>query len=280
MRNKLCMCLVFLVGATFCDLQPPLVIADSPPNVVSTAKPVKLDGGYQDSSVDPADMEFALVDGKWVQTKTVQVAAVVHVDAKAEAVRVFARRVVQINGIEFVAADVVKAIPLEQQKEGARCYGLVGPLVGKKYQIQIDSYEPSTKAWGTEFLVLELGEPDPEPDPDNPDPPGPDPDVPDDEFDNIGQRVAEWSKGLPKRTEVGALYLSVATELAAGEIVSINDASKKLVEGTREILSTEEVDKWKPFAAELQKDLNDRWPLQRQLYVEYIKAVAKGLGAQ
>lgn len=261
------------MGGHYTSLQavPPAEIA---PVVSSPPPPLIIESG-----VEAADLEFALVDGKYIQTKTVEVGAIVHVDVAAEGVKVSARRVVAVNGVEFLAADIVRAIPVEQQKEGHRCYGLVGPLKGKKYQVLIDSYDPATKVWDTEVLNLELEEPD-VPDPDVPDPDVPDPDVPDDAFDNIGQRAAGWSKGLPKRQEVGSIYLSAATGLELGEIVSINDAGKKIVEGTRDSLTDAEREKWKKFAENLQQDLNGRWPLSRQLYIDYMKSVAKGLGAQ
>ena len=124
-------------------------------------------------------------------------------------------------------------------------------------------------------MSVELGpppKPDPKPDPD-PDP-KPDPDV----FDNIGQRVAVWSKGLPRRNEVAVLYVECATNLAENERLTQNQAIDLMVEKRKNLLKPDELKAYQPMIDQLNADLKKRWPMHALVTSAYFKAIAVGLG--
>lgn len=119
----------------------------------------------------------------------------------------------------------------------------------------------------------------PDDDDDDPDTPPDNQDLPDD-FDNLASKVQSWSKGLPKRKEVGEVYLDTARKLANGEHLSINDAAQSLVENRRTVLGDDGA-KWKSFGEKLTQDFSDRWdeaPMTRGVVAVYWKTVAAGLG--
>ena len=68
----------------------------------------------------------------------------------------------------------------------------------------------------------------PDPEPDEPDEPAP-PDVPADPFDNLGQRVAHWARGLPNRNAAAAVYRSAAELLRSDPAKTQNDVAALVV---------------------------------------------------
>lgn len=134
-----------------------------------------------------------------------------------------------------------------------------------------------------EEAIVELGstpEPVPPPGPNPPNPPGPSPDVPSDPFDNIGQRVAQWTKGLPANREIGSIYLRNAVNLRTNPGVSINEVSSAL---TSDLVKVASYSQYATFSSNLNEDLKKRWnnaPMSRGILADYWQAIALGLGVQ
>lgn len=123
-------------------------------------------------------------------------------------------------------------------------------------------------------LTVELGPPAP-PEPD-PEPPKPDVVVPADPFDNIGQRVAGWAKGLPKTREVALLYVNCAEEMV-GSTKTINACIETMVKARTELLKPEELKLYQPLIDQLNADLKKRWPMAAMTCASYFNAIAAGL---
>lgn len=132
-----------------------------------------------------------------------------------------------------------------------------------------------------EEAVVELGNVVPEPLPPNPGPgPTPAPDVPPDAWDNIGQRVAQWTQGLPSNKELGAVYLKHAKALKTDPSVTVNDVSALL---TADLVKVPNYSQYGTFSANLNEDLKKRWnnsPMSRGVLADYWTAIALGLGVK
>lgn len=135
-------------------------------------------------------------------------------------------------------------------------------------------------------LELVIGPPTPPTPPTPPNPPNPptppNPDVPVDPFDNIGQRVAQWTAGLTANQAVGAAYLKNARELKGGNPNStITEQSLKL---KAELATIPGYDSsYATFASNLNADLSNRWsaaPMSKGILADYWAAVAAGLGVK
>ncbi len=141
----------------------------------------------------------------------------------------------------------------------------------------------SVQNWSThfsdfEFIDVKVGtgpNPPPGPGPTPVPPPTPSP-VPEDNYGNVGQRVAAWATGLPKKTEVAQVYKNVANDLNHTPITTINSATAKLV-SERDALLGDDLAKWKPVFAKLQDDLTSRWPMSKGTYAEYLLAISRGM---
>ena len=130
----------------------------------------------------------------------------------------------------------------------------------------------------TERFVIEIGNPDVPDDPDDPDVPTPT--VPDDQFDNLGQRVAKWAAGLPKQKEVAAVYLAHVNLLLTDPSYTINSISLSLKTALYQIA---EYPQYVNVIKNVQADLMQRWdrqPLNRVEFAAYYQAIAAGLGVQ
>ena len=129
--------------------------------------------------------------------------------------------------------------------------------------------------------VIELGAPAPEPVPPKPDVPTPTPDnVPSDAFDNIGQRVAQWTKGLPSNKEVGQVYQKYASLLKSSPAATVNDASSML---TGELVKVPQYQAYATFSSNVNEDLKRRWtnsPMSKGVLADYWLAIALGLGVK
>jgi len=125
-------------------------------------------------------------------------------------------------------------------------------------------------------FVLEIPEgdgPGPGPGPD----PGPDPlPVPDDAFDNIGKRVAEWTAGLNNREAIGRAFLETAEFARSTPSATINGVQQVLADKLASV--PEYSDQYDTFRLNLSTDLQQRWPLRRGVLADYYDAVAAGLG--
>lgn len=122
-------------------------------------------------------------------------------------------------------------------------------------------------------------EPEPEPDPSNPDLPV---DVPEDEFGNIGQKVAAWAKSLKvnKAKEAAVVYQEASDRLLGKKqpiILTIDKAVEYIKEENGKLDLNEE---WPELAAKI----NEVWKSQvtgRESAGKFFSCVAAGLkGAQ
>jgi len=120
--------------------------------------------------------------------------------------------------------------------------------------------------------------PPPGPGPD-PKPPTPQPDIPGDQFDNLGQRVSQWSANLPKKAETGAVFKKWAEQCAINQQMSIGDIQLALLTDRTNALGSD-LTTWKSFFDLLQKDLSGRWPLSKNELGAYYACIARGLGVK
>jgi hypothetical protein len=151
-------------------------------------------------------------------------------------------------------------------------------LVGSgKYAVEITTFDPEL---GIDETVVEvvLGDPEPEPEPPAPEPdiPAPGP-MPPDAFDNIGQRVAKVTAGLPKRVEVAGVYRFGAKQLREEPLTTVNSAFDRIFAERASILGSD-FEKYKPFVELISNDVKQRWPMSKGVLADYFDAVAVGLG--
>jgi hypothetical protein len=151
-------------------------------------------------------------------------------------------------------------------------------LVGSgRYAVEITTFDPLV---GIDETVVEvvLGDPEPEPEPPAPEPdvptPGP---VPPDAFNNIGQRVAKVTAGLPKRVEVAGVYRFGAKQLREEPLTTVNSAFDRVF-AERAALLGGDFEKYKPFVDLIGTDIKQRWPMSRGVVADYFDAVSVGLG--
>jgi len=146
-------------------------------------------------------------------------------------------------------------------------------LLGEgKYAVEVTTFDPDLGI-DEQILTVELGPVTPTPEPTPIPVPNP---IPDDEFNNLGKRVSEWSKALPKRKEVAGIYRDVAKMLTENPIITINDATAILVESRGKILGSD-LARYSTFLENLNADLRSRWPLSRGEFAKYLTIVALGL---
>jgi hypothetical protein len=142
------------------------------------------------------------------------------------------------------------------------------------YEVEATGIEPGIDE---KIVTVTLGptkpEPEPEPEPD----PKPTPDVPEDAFNNIGQRVATWTKDLAGRDKIGAVYLSAAKSLRNDPSQTINSITANM---SQQLLGIQEYLTYKQFTQQLNADINSRWPLTRGVYADYLTCVALGMGVK
>lgn len=109
-----------------------------------------------------------------------------------------------------------------------------------------------------------------------PEPPAPPaPTVPTDVFDNIGQRTALWTVGLPRNAEIGKIYQDAAYNLRFNPNSTITEESNKTLLALRAV---PDYDKYAAFATNLNTDIAKRWPLSKGVLSDYWKCVGLGLG--
>jgi len=139
-----------------------------------------------------------------------------------------------------------------------------------KHTLQIDVISEGPLQWDDETVTVEVGTPTPEPDPI--------PDIPEDRFDNIGQRVAVWAAGISGNQQVAAVYAAHADMLRGDPSHSINSVGDSLVHALAALPEAAGfVDVRKNIAA----DLVQRWSLGglgRVDLADYYSAIAIGLG--
>lgn len=109
--------------------------------------------------------------------------------------------------------------------------------------------------------------------------PLPVPPVPEDEFDNIGQRVAEWSAGIAGAKKAASVYRTTANLLSSDPTQTINSASAYLVD---ELKKLPEYNNFTQVRSNINADLTQRWdrgPMSRGTLADYYNAIAAGLEA-
>lgn len=163
-------------------------------------------------------------------------------------------------------------MPLVEQADDVYTYLIFGK--GPTYVDAITVVrQTGAIAWDTFTLdIVDPREPD---EPDNPDP-GPAPDVPGDDFDNLGQRVAVWAKGLPSNAAWAAAYNEAATALDTDPTRTINQISEALV---AKLKADPNYNKYSKPTANINADLQERWavgPMAAGVLADYYLAVAAG----
>lgn len=121
--------------------------------------------------------------------------------------------------------------------------------------------------------------PDPEPEPDDPDTPEPDtptPDVPEDDFDNVGRRVAKWASGLPRTEEAAKCYRDAAKLLQEDQTITMKNAGIRLSQCLRQKV---DMGVFKSVFDNIDADFTQRWsvsPMSRGVMADYYSAIANG----
>jgi hypothetical protein len=111
-----------------------------------------------------------------------------------------------------------------------------------------------------------------------PEPPiPPTPDVPADPFNNIGQRVAEWTKGNPNNKAIGQLYLDASNSLKDNLSLTINQASANLITNLR---ASPQYTNYEKFKEGLNADAASRPGMTRGVLIDYWKCIALGFGVK
>lgn len=130
------------------------------------------------------------------------------------------------------------------------------------------------------FTVGTAPTPPPGPDPGPGPTPPPTPDVPPDQFDNIGQRVAEWTKGLKINLELSQLYLKYELQLRTNPNTTPNETAAALLS---EVSMLPGYVEYVNFSKGLNADFSKRWaqaPMSKGVMADYYHCVAVGLGAR
>jgi hypothetical protein len=105
----------------------------------------------------------------------------------------------------------------------------------------------------------------------------PTPVVPPDTFNNIGQRVAAWSAGLPLNAAVGKVYLDGANNLRTNKNLTIDEASGVV---STALVSLPGYSAYSVFTNGLNTDVKTRWPMAKGVLADYWTCVALGFGVK
>ena len=182
------------------------------------------------------------------------------------------RLLVQKDGKDFVGLQAYKSNVDPDSKITTSMYLLIGEGSYNVYGLS-----RVNETWDRKMPVL-IGPPQPPPKPD--DPVVPVPVVPPDQFDNIGQRVAKMSVGLPKAREVGAIYLKYAVELESNQAMDVTKAISS-ASAERLTLLGGDAPKYNDVTAMLNTDLQGRWKtMSKGLLAEWMRCIAIGYGAK
>jgi len=254
--------LILLALCSLATAQEPMTVSVRIESYAEFSSPPRLVGNRafygKGSKVSEGDMGFVVVKG----------------DVDAAKVRAVRAKLVG-NEIVMESANVTQI--------GRKEFAITG--LGK-YSVEVTGFIATKDSNGDTFLAVQeleafpitLGDiPPPEPKP-NPKP-KPDPEVPPDGFDNIGQRIAQWSAGLPKRTEVGAIYLKYADKLSKQPSFQILEAFTGASADRVAVLGTD-VAKYADIVAKINADIATRGPMGKGVVIDYFRAMARGYGAK
>ena len=202
-----------------------------------------------DSKVTEGQMGFVVVNGP------------------ADSVRVKAKRLrIVDNRIVTERATV--------EKIGAREFAITGEGT---YTVEVTGFSKSDVEDYPEFEIT-LGTIPPKPEPL---PPGPEPapNVPPDSFDNLGQRVAQWSVGLPKRVEVGSIYAKYAKQLGSDQKLTISQAFENASQERLAVLGADGP-KYNDIVIKINAEVSKRIPMGKGVVIDFFNALARGYGAK
>ena len=165
-------------------------------------------------------------------------------------------------------ADVIQITDLPKQKRFI--------VAGEgKIRVVITAFDPGIKK---KRLNLDFGPPAPTPNP-TPNPePSPEPADPlPTAFDGLAGKVKEWSKGLPKKKEVAAVYRSCASRLLTPQ-GTIGTISADLISARTSVLG--DVTPYAKLLDNIHADLVPRWVgISKAVLSDYWNCVAAGLEA-
>ena len=196
--------------------------------------------------------------------------AFVVVTGPADMVRVKAKRMTIVaNRIVTERAGV--------EKIGPREFAITGDGT---YTVEVTGFSKTDVEDYPEFEIT-LGKlpPKPEPDPLPPEPQPDDASIPSDGFDNIGRRIAQWSAGLPKRAEVGAVYLKYANKLSTDPSFQIVQAFTSASADRLSLLGADGP-KYNDIVQKINLDVASRGPMGKGVVIDYFKAIARGYGVK
>ncbi len=104
--------------------------------------------------------------------------------------------------------------------------------------------------------------------------PNPSP-IPDDEFNNLGRRVAEWIKGLPKNQLIASVYQSGIERLRSDPTSTITMITNDM--NTNSIAIRAGDTSYNTFVVGVNAELTSRWPMSRLVYADFLSRIVKGL---
>lgn len=171
------------------------------------------------------------------------------------------------NATAAVEASDIKRQPVPVEQVGEARYLVLG--VGKIW-VRMTLIDFDEKRFEISETTVDIGETEPEP------PPEPDtPDVPEDEFGNIGQRVANWAIGVENPKDFGQVYADGAKTLRTSPGATIDSVALSMRESFQ---SLDGYAQFVPVAKKVQTDLEGRWPLSRGVLADYYDAISRGFG--
>ena len=147
------------------------------------------------------------------------------------------------------------------------------------HELDVNVIGQNPLTWDDETVVVTVGNaPEPEPDPDKPDPPGPKPNVPEDDFDNLGQRIDAAADAanlqVDKRQRVAEVYRNVAGGMLGFEFKRASDAAKAVTDGVAALRLGAE---WQPVMDIAAKDAEKRGAMTWDQIIAWYLAIAAGL---
>jgi hypothetical protein len=166
----------------------------------------------------------------------------------------------------FVDAEDASEEFIDVPKIGDNEYLLKGT---GKFKVTVNAFDEQ-HGFSRRRLRIELGRIEP-PKPPEP-PPTPTPEVPSDAFDNIGQRVANWAKGLPSNKQMAAAYRKCQPLLTESN-QTINEITVFLL---AELDKVPSIDRYAEVRANINADLRQRTGMPRGVLADYYSALAAG----
>ena len=121
--------------------------------------------------------------------------------------------------------------------------------------------------WETKKVIVVVGKPEP--------PKPPTPDVPADEFNNLGQRVAQWTTGLTKNEGMVGVYQMGVDRLRSDPTSTITMIAADM--NTQSLLIRNGDASYNTFVSGINAELTAHWPMSRNSYADFLSAIVNGL---